>query len=234
MLTLYLILLAVMGLGVVALTMIALSYRKPSYKNKKPPVARDKPERAAPAKPPKPFKATHDPALVELGFSLLDPALAQEPAPAAANVAPTPTAVILAEKPAAPKPPFIIFYLLTAPERPFAGYELLQALLAADLRFGAKRIFHCYDKKNNDEDILFSLASAIEPGIFDIANIGEFSCHGLCLFMTPKQLRDPLAVFELMLETAQQLAEDLAGQLCNEKREPLTEAEIADYRMQLA
>ena len=116
----------------------------------------------------------------------------------------------------------VIFHVMTKEGRFFVGYELLQALLAGGMRFGDMNIFHRYQDPTGRGPLLFSLASATEPGTFDMQNIGAFSGRGLTFFLrksgnpTIDQER-----MELMLHTAMQLAEDLDGILLDDKREPL-------------
>lgn len=122
----------------------------------------------------------------------------------------------------------IVLYVMAPAEQPFVGYELLQAVTTAGLRFGKMDIFH-YQDDDQPEKVLFSLCSAVEPGIFDVANIGALVCPGLSLFMRISATENPKAVFNLMLETAGQLADDLAGYVCDEKRQPLTDEKLHEY-----
>lgn len=236
MITLYLILFAIIGLGALALALIALGYMKHSQqKTKSLPVDKGndsitpKQAKLAPIIPP-----IDDPVLVELGFSALDEP-EPEPEPIIATQAKLEEPIPI--RPAAPiKREVIVFYILAPAKQPFIGYELLQAVLTAGLRYGEMNIFHRYDEQQTEYEkspILFSLASAVEPGIFDMANIGSTSCLGLSIFLTPTRVENPLAVFELMLETAQQLADDLGGQLCDEQRHPLSAAAIEKCRTTL-
>jgi cell division protein ZipA len=255
MLMLYLILLAIAALGFVALTLIAISYYKPKPKrysvsdhahdkeSEETTIAIHEPVLFAEPENTSTVNSViddEDATLASLGFSALDTVQEETHPTTLSTHAPAMTPVEPAEEPTlnqAIKPKVIctaepiVFYLLASHNRPFTGYELLQALLSADLRFGEKRIFHRHEPvEGENRKILFSVASAIEPGIFDMANIGGFSCPGLCVFMAPQTLDDPASVFELMLETIQQLADDLDGELCNENREPLTDAEIEHHR----
>lgn len=121
----------------------------------------------------------------------------------------------------------LILYVLAPQNQQFLGYELLQALLAVGLRYGPKRIFHRYEDNSHKGAILFSLASATEPGIFDIENMGAFACTGLCLFTSLLECPDPQVTWKTMLETAKQLADDLGGSIFDAGHKPLTEAIIA-------
>lgn len=126
----------------------------------------------------------------------------------------------------------IILHLLATEERPYAGYELVQTLSSAGFYYGAMNIFHYYEDQNEKKPRLFSLASAIEPGTFDLTHIAEILAPGLCLFMSLKD-KNALTNFELMLETAQLLIQDLGGQLCDGQRQPLTDYILTHYRSQL-
>ncbi|MGB6976706.1 MAG: cell division protein ZipA [Gammaproteobacteria bacterium] len=163
---------------------------------------------------------------------------------------PATPSVVVNEKPVAtpqfnPRPlfnvsprEFIVLMLMAKPEVPYTGYELLQVLLAAGLRFGKMNVFHRHEKISGQGEILFSLASAVEPGIFELNRMGSFSCPGLTLFLRlsnfQKGNKDLLQAFDLMIETARQLVEDLGGEVCDEQRQPLTDEKMNDWRSYLA
>lgn len=119
----------------------------------------------------------------------------------------------------------------SSPEKSYAGYELLQALLSSGLRFGKMNIFHRYQHANNTNAVLFSLASAVKPGTFEMPKMGGFSTPALMLFMQVSTQKDPANAFEAMLETARQLVDDLEGEICDDQRQPLTDEKVAAIRM---
>lgn len=127
-------------------------------------------------------------------------------------------------------PSILVLYVVAGEGRRFYGYELLQALLAAGLRYGEMSIFHRYETQNEKEIALFSVASATEPGVFDLNKIGSFFCTGLSLFMKIKKPAQPVTTFETMLETAKQLADDLNGEVFDDQRQLLTPLKIEEYR----
>lgn len=128
----------------------------------------------------------------------------------------------------------VIALHVMAPENTvFSGYELLQALLSAGLRFGRHTIFHRHEHKDGQGDILFHCASAIAPGTFDLTKMGAFSCRGLSLFFSTSDVAEPLNTLDCLLETVDQLVEDLGGQVLDDKRAPLTPERIRQYREQL-
>ena len=133
----------------------------------------------------------------------------------------------------APTETLIILQLLATEERPYRGYELVQTLSSAGFQYGAMNIFHYHADQDGNKERLFSLASSIEPGTFDLDHIGEIHSPGLCLFMSLKPQENALNTFELMLETAQLLIQDLGGTLCDQQREPLTPSALTHTRSQL-
>jgi cell division protein ZipA len=128
----------------------------------------------------------------------------------------------------------LMVFLLAKENRQLAGYELLQTILAAGLRFGEGHLFHRHQFPNGQGPVLCSLAAATPSGIFDLQNIGAFSVRGLCLFMQSSGNsiidKDRLQV---LLETAKQLSEGLDTILLDQKRQPLTEERVRDYYRQL-
>lgn len=256
MLSLYLILLAIAGLGVLALILITSGPRKPKRKILVQPTLDNSATItfSARAAAPSVSATSSRSSLSSLGFNTLETILDHdhEPAspaqtfsasafsanitqPALSPVATTKVEPTLTAHSSTQRqlPEIIILYLLAPPGQSFVGYELLQALLSVELRFGNMNIFHRHEYANEEGEILFSVASAVEPGTFDMVNIGGFACPGLCLFMSPTKVSDPSTTFELMLATAQQLGDDLAGQLCDEKRQLLDATTLSYYRHML-
>ena len=128
---------------------------------------------------------------------------------------------------------FISLYIESQEGRAYIGYELLQAILSSGLRYGKHSIFHYYSDKMTQDGILFSLASAIDPGTFDLPHMGSFSTRALTVVMDASRTPDPLKVFEKMLNVAGQLCEDLGGRVLNSDRELLTKEYVREICMQI-
>lgn len=160
---------------------------------------------------------------IEEDDDLLNDPLLQPRGPVREVVQPT------AKKPPAPDELMLIM-LAAKPEKPYAGYELLQALLTAGLRFGAQDFFHRYEDANGKGRILFSVVSASEAGTFEINKMGAYSGKGLMMFMRLANHKDVAASFEAMIETARQLVEDLDGEILDEERKVLTNEKIEKMR----
>lgn len=122
----------------------------------------------------------------------------------------------------------VMLYLMAPENQPYNGYELLQALLSAGLRYGKMQIFHRHEQKTGRGDVLFSLASATSPGTFELPKMGGFSCAGLVLFFETAKVKNAKKAFEVMIDTANQLAEDLGGDILDEERELLSDDKIAE------
>ncbi len=174
-----------------------------------------------------------DSAIASLGFSAIDDLLVQPESLTTAKVDSNYSTLVApvkfnsVSKQKIIEKDILVLHVMAAPERSFVGYELLQAVTAAGLQFGKMGIFHRFDEAG--EQVLFSLCSAVEPGVFDMANMGALSCPGLSLFMRVSAFTNSKTIFNLMFETAAQLAEDLAGHVCDENRQLLTDERLHEY-----
>lgn len=128
--------------------------------------------------------------------------------------------------------PLLVLSVMASAGTEFASYDLLQTIYAAGFQFGEMNLFHYYspEKENEEKSILFSLASASEPGEFNLDKMGNFTCPGLILFLDLNRVKNPEQAFERMLETAQQLTDDLDAELRATPRTPLTDAIFRQYR----
>lgn len=125
----------------------------------------------------------------------------------------------------------VTIYVVAPDQTEFTGNNLLDAFAAVDLRHGEMGIFHHYGTGQLYAPMpLFSVANMLEPGTFPIAVMEGFTTPGLALFLCLPCRLDPGMVFELMLNTAQRLAERLNGQVLDDAREPLSAAGIEHLR----
>lgn len=125
----------------------------------------------------------------------------------------------------------LLYIMLVArSDRPYTGYELLQALLSCGLRFGAMDLFHRYEDLNGKGKILFSVASASETGTFEINKMGAYSAKGLMMFLRLSKEKELMPAFDSMIETARELVEDLGGEILDDERKILTPTKIESMR----
>lgn len=112
----------------------------------------------------------------------------------------------------------------------FNGADLMQIMLACDMRFGKRNIFHRHEQKNGTGPIQFSMANMVEPGIFDLNVIENFHTPGVCFFLTLPGPDDPLKAFDYMVETANVLVNNLNGELKDEAHSAVTAQTLAHHR----
>ena len=138
----------------------------------------------------------------------------------------SPTGGTAAESAPARAEEAIIVINVLATGEPFAGPALGELLAERGLVFGEMDIFH----RMQGEERRFSLASAIEPGTFDLEALDSFETQGVTLFMTLKECRGPLGAFNDMLDLAKTIAERLGGEVCDRHRNPMTLQTLARCR----
>ena len=135
------------------------------------------------------------------------------------------------EKPAASEPQELIVLNVVADEgKPYAGADLLQVLLACDLRYGRMNIFHRFEKADGSGAEQFSVANLVEPGNFDLDAIDGFSTPGVVFFMNMPGPEDSMQAFDAMLETARCLVKNLGGELRDQTHRVATKQTLEHYR----
>jgi len=102
------------------------------------------------------------------------------------------------------------------------------------MQFGEMNIFHYYVSQGEKKITLFSLASMTKSGDFNLDRIGDYSCRGLTLFMRLKSVPYPEDAFSCMLEVAEQLADDLDGELRGGFHLPWTSELYDQYQQKIA
>jgi cell division protein ZipA len=118
----------------------------------------------------------------------------------------------------------------------FRGDELILSMRGIGLRHGKFGIFHRYDG-NDEEKTVFSAASLVEPGSFDLANIKEQEIPGISLFLVLPGPIDGIEAFDSMMAAARALAQTLDAELLDEsgstlsiQRERYMREEIIQYQ----
>ncbi len=147
-----------------------------------------------------------------------------QPQQAVAEVSPAKNKVAM------PEDDLLVISIFAKSQQLFGSYDLLQALSSAGMQYGEMNIFHYYVPSPNGRQSLFSLASATEPGEFDLSRIGDFSCTGLTMFMKLKSAENPEQAFETMWRTAERLSDDLDGELRAGLRHVFNQELLAKYR----
>lgn len=127
----------------------------------------------------------------------------------------------------------VTLYVAARAGESLAGADVVVAAEKAGLQFGDMGIFHRLVLGKKADGPVFSMANMVKPGSFDMAQLDNVHTPGVTLFMT---LPGPLAAldaWEMMLPTAQRLAELLDAQVLDEGRNALGRQRIAHLRDEL-
>lgn len=147
----------------------------------------------------------------------------KEPPKAAAAPKPLPNKTAL--------PGLIEFSIVARADEGFNGEDLFEAFERVGLIYGSVKVFERIDKNRLVD---FAVASMIDPGTFPDTHLDEFYCPGIVFYMQPREVDNPLAVFDDFMETIDTLAIELDGVVWDNQRQPLTAETIAQFRQMLA
>ncbi len=106
-------------------------------------------------------------------------------------------------------------------KKAFNGEDLVLSMRGIGLRHGQFGIFHRYDG-NDETRTIFSAASLVEPGSFDLANIKDQEIPGISLFLVLPGPVDGVESFDLMMAAARALTQSLNGELLDESGSTLS------------
>ncbi|WP_116473849.1 cell division protein ZipA [Zobellella maritima] len=123
--------------------------------------------------------------------------------------------------------------LMARPNQRLQGRTLMQVLTALGFKFGDMDIFHRHQSPSGQGEVMFSLINMVKPGTFDPNAMADFTTPGISIFM---QLPEPglgKVHFNLMIQAAETLAEELDGLLFDGERSPLSPDYLAHCREQL-
>ncbi|MDH4109295.1 MAG: cell division protein ZipA C-terminal FtsZ-binding domain-containing protein [Gammaproteobacteria bacterium] len=122
-------------------------------------------------------------------------------------------------KKAAPK--IVTVRVVSGDKKPFPGDELVLSLRGIGMRHGRFGIFHRYEG-NDENKVIFSAASLVEPGSFELENIREQKFPGVSLFMILPGPIDGAEAFDLMIVAARALAKTMNAELLDESGSTLS------------
>jgi cell division protein ZipA len=143
-----------------------------------------------------------------------------------------------AAPPSAKKPAekIVTLRLVAGKRAAFPGDELALGLRAVGMRHGRFGIYHRY-AGDDESKIIFSAASLVEPGSFDLANLKEQTFPGISLFLVLPGPVEGAEAFDMMMSAARSLAKSLQAELLDEsgstlsiQRERYMREEIIQYQ----
>ncbi|MCY1173875.1 Cell division protein ZipA [compost metagenome] len=133
----------------------------------------------------------------------------------------------------APVEEVLVISVISRDEGGFKGPALLQNILESGLRFGEMDIFHRHESMAGNGEVLFSMANAVKPGVFDLDDIDHFSTRAVSFFLGLPGPRHPKQAFDVMVAAARKLAHELNGELKDDQRSVLTAQTIEHYRQRI-
>jgi cell division protein ZipA len=125
----------------------------------------------------------------------------------------------------------IVINVLARNGAKFGGTELMEAFLRNGLKFGDMNIFHLI--RPASKEMQFSVASAVEPGTFDLSAMETFRTPGVSFFMRMPGPDQPLEVFEDMLAVTRDVAASLGADLKDEQLSVMTSQTISHCRARI-
>lgn len=108
----------------------------------------------------------------------------------------------------------------------FSGNDIALALTSANMAFGDKAIYH-------HRQYAFSCANLFQPGTLSDTDLADMSTQGVVFFMQLPCLVNGLTLFDAMLDAAQTVAHFLNGELCDDKRNVLSDHQLQRIRSQI-
>lgn len=114
-----------------------------------------------------------------------------------------------------------------------SGPDLVVAAEKAGLIYGYMGIFHRLVDGHPEQGPVFSVANMIKPGNFELAGIQQLHTPGISFFMTLPTPVPALDAWDMMLPTAQRMAELLDAVVLDEERNALGRQRIAHIRDEL-
>lgn len=127
----------------------------------------------------------------------------------------------------------IVLNVMAPDGKPYSGPDVLQVLLACDVRFGRMNIFHRHEKPDGTGAEQFSVANLVEPGYFDLDAMDDFSTPGLLFFMNLPGPEDSVKAFDAMVETARCLVKNLGGELRDQTHSVATKQTLEHYKQRI-
>ncbi|KAE9540293.1 cell division protein ZipA [Ursidibacter maritimus] len=145
----------------------------------------------------------------------------------------TPSVQLEESVPATTQPQIITLYVVAAEGQQFRGDVIAQQLDALGFQYGEYQIFHRH-LDNSASPVLFSVANMMQPGVFDLAKMDQFSTVGLVFFMHLPSAGNDLVNVRLMIRTVESFAQSVNGFVLNEERELFDDHSREQYLLRVA
>jgi cell division protein ZipA len=127
----------------------------------------------------------------------------------------------------------VTLYLAARAGLKLHGPDIVVAAEKTGLAYGHMGVFHRLVDNRSERGPVFSVANIMKPGSFDMANIQAMETPAIAFFLTLPAPVPALDAWEMMLPTAQRMAELLDGVVLDESRNALGRQRIAHIRDEL-
>ncbi|GAL19781.1 cell division protein ZipA [Vibrio maritimus] len=147
-----------------------------------------------------------------------------------------PVAPAVGQEPVEPKEPemeVLVLNVHCSGDVPFNGTELFDSMRQNGLIYGEMDIFHRHADLSGTGKVLFSVANMMQPGTLQHDDPATFTTKGISFFMTLPCFGEADQNFKLMLRTAQQISDDLGGNVLDDRRNLITPTRLDAYRQQI-
>lgn len=122
-------------------------------------------------------------------------------------------------KSTAPISTVIAIHVMARGQRAFNGEDIANVMTQVGLHYGDLKVYHRYAEHNEQHgQILFSVASAVNPGTLPVHLGQQYTCPGLTFFLDFGKQKNAVTMFQMMLNTARTVAQSLDGELRDEQR----------------
>ena len=116
----------------------------------------------------------------------------------------------------------------------FGGIRILEAAQTANLRLNRNGTLDYLAETAIGPRCIFRVGHLKEPGVFDLDTVEGLETSGLLLFMELPGPVDALPAVDLQLKIAAQLAVQLGGSVCDERRNKMTTQAMIHLRSEAA
>ena len=127
----------------------------------------------------------------------------------------------------------IVMYVVAKEHETFVGEQLVHKLLSLEMRHGDMKIFHRYERPEQHDGLLFSMANLTKPGYFELDHMNAFETAGVAFFLSLPGPNRSLYAFDLMVETARKLSQMMDGELLDDQQSMITPQTVAHLRQKV-
>ncbi len=146
---------------------------------------------------------------------------------------PSPSGSDLGKRPSQDFDKIVSLYVAARAGEVLRGEDIVVAAEKTGLVFGYMNVFHRLLDAHPERGPVFSMASIMKPGSFDMTNIREMETPAIAFFLTLPAPMTALDGWEKMLPTVQRMAELLDGVVLDDSRNALGRQRIAHIRDEL-